>query len=111
MDKVRNLYRYWIDKDSQIVVRKWTDKEYKNINPHTHIFEKYWSYSCPICSFIPTPHDSKESAEHGANTHWLYTGNKHKCVVEYRLHELVCLECKEEFLESLNVWVAKQEIY
>lgn len=111
MNKVQNLQRYWIDKDSKIVVRKWEDEEYKSINPHTHIFEKYWSYRCPICSFIPAPHISKTEAEHGANTHKIYTNDRHKCVIEHRYHELTCYECKEEFIGDLGVWVHKIEFY
>ena len=109
MNKVKNIVRYWIDKDSCIVVRKWTDEENKTTNPHNHTFEKYWSYRCPICHFIPTPHAQKAEAEHGAKVHERYTG--HKCVVEYRNHELKCMECRDEYIEDLNVWVAKQEIY
>ena len=109
MDMIENLNRYWLDKDSQIVVRKWDAKEYETTNSHTHIFEKYWSYRCPICSFIPIPYHDKAEAERGAKTHERYT--RHKCVVEYRNHELVCLECRDEFLQDLNVWVHKEEIY
>lgn len=111
MNEVKNLSRYWVDKDSLIVVRKWADEEYEIINPHKHIFEKYWSYRCPICSFIPTPHYDKAEAEHGAKVHERYAGGKHKCVVEYRDHELICLEHKVEFVEDLGVWVCKQEYY
>lgn len=109
MNKVRNLHRYWIDKDSKIVVRKWVNEEYKTIDPHTHIFEKYWSYYCPICNFIPTPCLDKEEVECSANYHRQYSRSDHKCVVEYREHELICLEVKDEFLEDLNVWVMKTE--
>ena len=111
MDEVKDLSRYWVDKDSGVVVRKWTDEEYKTNNPHKHIFEQYWSYYCPICSFIPTPHYDKAEAEHGAKTHERYAGSKHKCVVEYRNHELICWEHRCEFVEDLGVWVYKQEYY
>lgn len=112
VNKVQNLCRYWVDKDSKIVVRKWTDEEYKNTNPNTHIFEKYWSYRCPICSFIPTPHISEQEAKHGANTHLLYApSSRHKCVIEYRFHELVCYEYKEEFIEGIGVWNCKYTYY
>jgi hypothetical protein len=109
MNKVKNLSRYWIDEGSGIIVRTWTNEEYKNINPHTHIFEKYWSYCCPICNFIPIPHSNKEEAEHHANSHRRYTG--HKCVVDCRNYELATMEYREEYLEELDVWVAKQEVY
>ena len=111
MNKVQNVYRYWVDRDSNVVVRKWEDEEYKTINPHTHIFEKYWSYYCPICNFIPQLCHTKQEAEHGANNHQRYGGDLHKCVVEYRDHELVCWENREEFLEDIGVWVCKQELY
>ena len=64
MNKVKNVSRYWIDKDSKVVVRKWTDEEYKTNNPRVHIFEKYWSFRCSHCSFIPIPVISKEEVEH-----------------------------------------------
>lgn len=111
MNKVQNINRYWVDKDSNIIVRKWDEKEYETINPRTHIFEKYWSYRCPICTFIPTPHYDKAEAEHGAKAHERCAGSKHKCVVEYRDHELICMEFRDEFLEDLGVWVAKQEVF
>lgn len=111
MNKTRNIQRYWVDNDSRIVVRKWTAEEYENINPRTHIFETFWSYYCPICFFIPTPHSNKSEAEHGATMHERYAGSKHRCIVEQRDHELVCLECREEFIKELNVWVSKQEVY
>lgn len=111
MNKVQNVYRYWVDKDSNIIVRKWDEKEYKTIKPNTHIFEKYWSHRCPICSFIPTPCCNKAEAEHDAKTHERYAGSKHRCIVEYRDHELVCMEFRDEFFEDLGVWVNKQELY
>ena len=111
MNKVQNICRYWVDKDSRIIVRKWDEKEYETISPHIHIFEKYWSYCCPICSFIPTPCYDKTEAERGAKAHERHNGNKHKCVVEYRDHELICLEFRDEFLEDLGIWVNKQEVY
>jgi hypothetical protein len=111
MDKIRNLNRFWVDKDTNIVVRQWTDEEYKIINPHTHIFEKYWSYYCPICGFIPMPCCDKSKVERDANHHRLCFGNKHKCIVEYRDHELACLEYKDEFMDEFGVWVFKQTTY
>jgi hypothetical protein len=111
MNKIQNINRYWVDKDSNVIVRKWDEKEYETINPRTHIFEKYWSYYCPICSFIPTPHYDRAEAEHGAKVHEVHTINKHKCVVEYRDHELICMEFRDEFLEDLGIWVAKQEVF
>ena len=111
IDKIRNISRYWVDKDSGILVRKWDREEYKSINPHEHIFEKYWSYYCPICSFVPTPHYNKSEADHGAKVHEINVGRKHKCVVEYRNHELVCMEFRDEFLEDIGLWVNKQEMY
>lgn len=111
MNQIENITRYWIDKDSGLYVRKWNEKEEQTIDPHTHIFEKYWSYRCPICSFIPTPCGDKEIVKDEAKQHELRAGNKHKCIVEYRDHELVCLEFRDEFLEDLGVWIKKQEIF
>ena len=111
MNKIRNINRFWVDEDSRIIVRNWTNEEYKTTNPHTHIFERYWSYRCPICSFIPIPNYDKDEVKRAANSHMLYCGDNHKCKVEYRDHELVCLECRDEFLEDIGMWVAKQEIY
>lgn len=82
MNKVKNLYRYWVDKDSKTIVRQWTDDEYKNIDPHTHIFEKYWSHY-RICGFIHIPVP--------------------------RYHELVCFEFREEFNEELGLWIHTYE--
>ena len=109
MDKVQNVSRYWVYKDSGIIYRQWTDEEYKTIDPHKHIFEKLWCYYCPICNFIPVPCFDKKEATHHSNTHRHYTG--HKCVIEYRDFELVCFESRDEFLENLGVWVHKQELY
>jgi hypothetical protein len=111
INKIKNVNRYWADKDSRIIMRKWTDEEYKILDPHTHIFEKYWSYSCPICNFIPMPSYNKDEVQRAAEMHMSRCGNSHKCVVKYRNHELICLEFRDEFLEDLNVWVNKQECY
>lgn len=111
MEKVKNLSRYWVDKASNIIVRKWTSEEYMRLSPRQHIFEKYWSYYCPICNFIPNLCFDEIDAKHGANNHKHYCGHRHKCVVKYRNHELVCLEFKEEYLEEFDVWVAKQKLY
>lgn len=78
MNKVRNIKRYWIDKESQTIVRPWTDKEYKLIDPHTHIFEKYWDYY-RIFGFIRIP--------------------------VLRCRELVCFEFREELNEELGIWI------
>lgn len=107
---IRNLSRYWVDKHTGIIMRQWTSEEYEAVSPRTHIFEMYWSYQCPICSFLPVPHCNEVEAMHGANTHERYAGSRHRCVVEHREHELVCLECKEEYVDELGVWVNKQEI-
>lgn len=109
MNKTKDLIRYWVDKDSGIVVRKWTDEEYKTNNPHKHIFEKFWSYYCPICKFVPSPCYDKSEVERGSKTHERYT--HHKCVVEHRDHELICWENRFEFVEDLGAWVHKQEAY
>ena len=116
MNEVRDVSRYWIDKDSGIVMRTWTDEEYKSISPHTHIFEKYWSFCCPSCGFIPIPVLDKEEAERTQSRHinlfcCKENKKKHKGFVEYRDHELVCWEHKYEFMEELGVWVYKQEYY
>ena len=116
MNEVRNIYRYWVDKDTGGVMRLWTDEENKSMNPRTHIFEKYWSFRCPTCGFIPIPRLTKEEAERIQIRHinqfsMPQNRKRHKGFVEYRDHELVCLECKEEFLEEVGVWVAKQELY
>ena len=112
----RNLNRYWVDNDSAIIMRKWMDEEYQSTNPYTHIFEKYWSFRCPNCSFIPIPVLSKEEAERTQVRHinkFICRENRkrHKGIVEYRYHELICWECKEEFLEDLGVWVYKETYY
>lgn len=78
MNEVKKLIRYWLDKDSKTVVRQWTDEEYKLVDPHTHIFEKYWSYY-RICGFIPIP------------------------VLRYR--ELVCFEFRKMFNKELGLWI------
>lgn len=116
MNEVKKLSRYWIDKDSGIIMRKWIDEEYESINPHTHIFEKYWSYCCPNCSFIPIPHLEKEMAEREQIRHVNHfccgiNRKRHKGFVEYRDHELICFEGKEEFLEDLGVWIYKETYY
>lgn len=111
MDKVKNINRYWLDNDSRIVARQWTEEEYKTIDPHTHIFEKYWSCRCPRCEFLPVLcHDEAEARHHGSN-HEHYCGSLHKCIVEYRDFELNCWEFKEEYNEEFDIWVAKQEVY
>lgn len=109
MIEVKNISRYWVDKGSGIIVRKWTDEEYKSINPHAHIFEKYWYYYCPKCNFVPIPHFNKDDAKHGCSNHKHYTG--HRCLVNYKDFELGCLEFKEEYSEEFGVWVAKQTMY
>lgn len=116
MSKVKNLLRFWVDKDSGIVMRKWTDEEYKTNNPRMHIFEKYWSYRCPACSFIPIPVLEKEEVERTQIRHINHfccreNRKRHKGFVEYRDHELVCWEHKDEFIEELGVWCYKQEYY
>lgn len=111
MNKVKNLYRYWVDKDSKIIVRQFTDEEYKSMDPHVHIVEKYWTYDCPICLFVPTPYRSKQEAIYGANFHCCMNGYRHMCRISYRYFELACFECREEFVESLGMWVYKQEYY
>ena len=113
MNEVRNLSRYWIDKDSGILVRPWTDEEYKSTDPHRHIFEKYWSYYCPICGFLPIPVMTKEEAKRQQAEHVnrFCSKRRHKGVVEYRNHELICMEHKDEFIESFGVWVHRQEMY
>ena len=109
MSEVKNIDRYWVDKESRIIVRKWTDEEYNSIKPYEHIFEEQWVYYCPICNFIPVICRDKNSAIHSANSHKSYTG--HECLVECKNCEFVCLEFKDEFLEDLGVWVNKQEVY
>ena len=109
MNTVQNINRIWIEKDSGVVVRNWTDEEYKTLDPRNHIFEKYWCYYCPICGFLPTLCGSKAEAKHAYHVHKSYTG--HRCEIKYRDFELVCLEEKDEFLEDLGVWVHKQELY
>lgn len=110
MNQVKNLSRYWVDKDSNIIVRKWTPEEYMRLSPRQHIFEKYWSSRCPLCCFIPTPWSTKEEAEHEANTH-RRIGRRHKSIVEYRDHELVCWELKYEYSKDFDIWVPKQKLY
>lgn len=78
MNEVKNSIRYWLDKDSQTIVRQWTDEEYKLVDPHTHIFEKYWDYY-RIFGFIRIP------------------------VTRYR--ELVCFEFSEMVNEELGQWI------
>ena len=116
MNKIKNLHRYWLDKDSHLFMRQWTDEEYQTLDPHTHIFEKYWSYRCPMCNFIPIPVLTKEEAERTQTRHinqfsMSQNRKRHKGFVEYRDHELVCYETKDEFLKDIGIWVAKQEIY
>ena len=111
MNETRNIQRYWIDNDSQVIVRPWTDEEYQNINAHTHIFEKYWSRYCLCCPVIPTPYISKAEAEHDARMHELYGRGRHKCVVQYRDHELICLEHRDEFIGDLGKWVYMEKYY
>lgn len=112
----RNVSRYWVDNDSGIVMRKWTDEEYKSISPYKHIFEKYWSFRCPICGFIPIPVLEKEEAERTQIRHinnFVCSKNRkgHKGFVEYRDHELICFEYKEEFLEDPGIWCYKETYY
>lgn len=85
MNKVRKLYRYWVDKDSKTIVRQWTVDEYENTDPYTHIFEEYWSYRCKILRIVPIPRIIRR--------------------------ELVCLESKEEFIEETGVWSHKYVYY
>jgi hypothetical protein len=103
--------RLWLDKDTHMVVRAWTDEEQQTIDPHTHIFEKYWSYYCSICSFIPMPCCNEGEVRRSAIAHKRRFGDRHKCIVEYRDHELVCLETREELSEDCGVWIIKHEIY
>lgn len=112
----RNVDRYWVDNDTGIIMRKWTDEEYQSINPYTHIFEKYWSFRCPNCELIPWPLLTKEEAERRQIRHINSFGceanrKRHKGFVEYREHELVCWEVKEEFLEDVGAWVCRQISY
>jgi hypothetical protein len=116
MSKVKDVSRYWVDKDTGGIMRTWTNEEYDLIDPHMHIFEKYWSFRCPICDFIPIPVVTKEEAIKAQTRHinrFCCVENRkiHKGFVEYRDHELICLECKFEFMEDLGMWVAKQEYY
>ena len=108
----RNVSRYWVDNDSGIIMREWTDEEYQSISPYTHIFEKYWSFRCPNCGFIPIPVSTKEEAEIAQCKHmnyfcWSLNKKKHKGIIEYRDHELICYETKEEFIDEYGVWVCK----
>jgi len=112
----RNVNRYWVDNDSGIIMRKWTDEEYQSINPYTHIFEKYWSFRCPICGLIPIPVLDKKEAERTQIKHMNHfcfglNRKRHKGFIEYRNHELICWESKEEFLEDFGVWVYKETYY
>jgi hypothetical protein len=110
MSKIRNLSRYWIDIGSQTFIRQWTDEEYASVDPHTHIFEKYWYYYCPRCRrIVPLPCCSKEEAKHGGNNHKHYTG--HICLTRRKNFELVCLEFKEEYSKEFDVWIPTQIIY
>ena len=116
MNKVENLNRWWVDKDSGILVRPWTDEEYKIVNPHTHIFEKYWSYYCPVCGFIPVPTPEKAEAKRQQREHmnrfdFRVNRMRHKGFVKCRDHELVCLEHRDEFIEHYSAWVHVQEMY
>lgn len=111
----RNLRRYWVDNDSGIIVRKWTDEEYKTINPYIHIFEKYWSFCCPNCNFIPISVLEKEEAKITQSrhiNHFVCKENikRHKGFVEYRDHELVCLNAKRNFLKTLACGFSKKYI-
>lgn len=109
MNKEQNINRYWVDKKSSIIIRKWTDEEYETIEPHKHIFKKAWTYYCPICRFIPPCYFDKKECEHDANNHKHYTG--HECSITYEDREMICLEFRDEFSEDLGVWVNKQEVY
>lgn len=111
MDKrnKRNINRYWIEKNSQVVVRNWTEEEYKSADPKNHILEKHWSFSCPHCSFLPHLCANKDEAEHSNNVHRRYT--RHEGMVEYKDFELCCVECREEYSKEFNAWFYKQDIY
>ena len=111
MNKVQNIFRFWVDEGSGIIVRDWTDEEYKTLDPHTHIFETYWTYYCPRCGFLPTPYSNEKEVKYSAKLHEMRTPGDHRCIVEYRKFELACLETREEFREDLGVWVCVQEKY
>jgi hypothetical protein len=116
MNEVKNLIRYWADKDSGFIMREWTDEEYKSVDPCVHIFEKYWSYRCPVCGFIPLPTLDKEETRRSQIRHVnCFSCDKnrkaHKGFVEYRDHELACFETKDELDETLGVWICKQICY
>ena len=111
MNQVKNLNRYWVDKESNIIARKWTPEEYMRLSPRQHIFEKYWSYYCPRCRFLPVLCHDEAEARHHSNKHEYYCGSRHKCIVEYRDFELNCWEFREEYNEEFDIWVAKQEVY
>ena len=111
MDKIKKLIRYWVDKDSKTIIRKWTDEEYKNHDPHEHIFEKYWCYHCPTCGFISMPYCRRSIAGLSAGTHEMHTDKEHKCIVKQKNYELICFEYKYGFMEDLNAWTSKKEYY
>ena len=103
-----NNRRYWIDKDSDLWMREWSKDEYATLDLSEHIFEKYWSFRCPICQFTPVP-TSQSRAERRAKIHEQKTG--HKCIVEYRDHELVCLDVIGAFSERLGAQVMKFRVH
>lgn len=103
------MIRYWINKSSQVIVRSWTDEEYKTIDPYTHMFEKYWCYCCPTCKSTSELYCKEEEAAHHKNLHAHYTG--HEGLVEYKDFELVCLELREEYIEDFGAWATIYKIY
>lgn len=107
MMQIRNIHRQWIDKNSGMFIRSWTDNEYKSLDCRDHIFEQYWCYYCSRCTSEPILCASKNEAEHQCYVHRHYTG--HECKATQREFELVCIEFREEFDEKLQRWIYKWE--
>ena len=48
-NNLKNIRRYWIRNDDGLVVREWSEEEYENVVPETHIHECVILSQCEHC--------------------------------------------------------------
>lgn len=114
------MTRYWMTTDNGICIREWTQEEYDNTDPSSHIYEDVLWNVCMNCGypFSPATHIVKDM--NGDNPH------KHlcqKCKIKkdyfllgpfapknrnggyaYLNTELKCFECGEKEIEGKSVF-------
>ena len=110
-DLIRDVRRYWVIKENNEIYRKWIPDEYRDHDPHTPIYEKFWSYCCPRCGFIPRICRDKQDSKQSVARHKRYWGDYHKCIIEYKDWELVCYEEHDRYIADRNLWIREYQFY